>query len=420
MRILIVSNIELNDTNAAGNTFSNWLTDWPDTEISSLYSRATMAHNGFCSSFYSVSPLSIIKNLFTPWKIGIYTKKEYKVQKSLSGIESNLIKKTKLGHLGLLFILNDIIINTRLWQNKKYKEYIRNFNPDIVFYFAKSEAFIYQNLKYLKRYTNAKFVAYFADDMYSKYHDKGIKNWIFRQRFPKLVKMADKNYGASKLMCDTYSQWFNISLTPLYKGCLISNSKDHVNVPIRIIYAGNLYYGREKTLAAIANALKSINGEKQLAILEIYTNAIITDEIDKSLNIKGSSKIMGSRPFSEIQEILKNADIVLHVESFEPKYVKIVKLSYSTKISDCLQSGSMMLVIGPNGIASVEEAKQLDGVMVINNELSIRNRLKDLLMNPQLILNAACKTNIDAKKKFPIEVVRKRLYDDFRKLLVKK
>lgn len=420
MRILIVSNIELDDTNAAGNTFANWLTDWPDTEVSSLYCRAAVPHNDFCDSFYSISPLSIVKNILTPWKIGRFTKKDNEKPKKTEGIESSLIRKTKLGNSSYLYVLNDIIINSNLWQNKQYKEYIHNYNPDIVFYFAKSEAFIYQNLKYLKRYTNAKFVAYFADDMYSKYHDKGVKNWIFRQRFPKLVSMADKNYGASKLMCDTYSKWFNISLTPLYKGCLISNSKDHVNVPIRIIYAGNLYYGREKTLAAIANALKSINEEKQLAILEIYTNAIITDEIDRSLNIKGSSKIMGSRPFSEIQEILKNADIVLHVESFEPKYIKIVKLSYSTKISDCLQSGSMMLVVGPNGIASVEEAKQLDGVMVINNELSIRNRLRDLLMNPQLILNAACKTNIEAKKKFPIEIVRKRLYDDFRKLLVRK
>lgn len=417
MRILIVSNIELDDTNAAGNTFSNWLTDWPDTEISSLYCRAAMPHNGFCNSFYSISPLSIVKNLFTPWKIGIYAKKENKEKKSSSGIEGRLIKKTKLGHWGALYILNDLFINTRLWQNKKYKEYIHSFNPDIVFYFAKSEAFLYQNLKFLKRYTKAKFVAYFADDMYSMYQRKGLKNWVYRHRFPKLVSMADKNYGASVLMCDTYSKLFNISLTPLYKGCKISDVKRKLDIPIKIVYAGNLYYGRENTLAAIAKALKYINEKKQLATLEIYTNTIVTDRINRCLNIDGVSKIMGGRPFSEIQEILKSADIVLHVESFDPDNIKIVKLSYSTKISDCLQSGSMMLVVGPNGIASVEEAKLIDGVMVINNELSIQNMLYNLLNNPELILCSAAKTNKVAKEKFPIEAVRRRLYNDFVELL---
>lgn len=417
MRILIVSNIELDDTNAAGNTFSNWLTDWPDTEISSLYCRAAVPHNAFCNSFYSVSSLNIVKNLFTPWKIGKYTKKENKGKESTSEIEDRLIKKTKLGHLSALYILNDIVINTRLWQNKKYKEYIHNFNPDIVFYFAKSEAFLYQNLKFLKHYTNAKFVAYFADDMYSMYQRKGLKNWIFRHRFPKLITMADKNYGASVLMCDTYSNLFNISLTPLYKGCKISNVKRTLDVPIKIVYAGNLYYGRENTLAAIAKALKCINAEKQLATLEIYTNTIITDRISNSLNIDGVSKIMGGRPFSEIQKILKSADIVLHVESFDPENIKIVRLSYSTKISDCLQSGSMMLVVGPNGIASVEEAKLIDGVMVINDEQSIQHKLNTLLNAPELILDAATKTNKVAKEKFPIEVVRKGLYNDFVKLL---
>ena len=375
MRILVLSNIELDDTNAAGNTFANWLTGWEDTEVSSMYSRASIPHNEFCDSFYSVSPISIVKNLFTPWKIGVFTKKEDVIHKTSSEIETKLMKKAKIGGFSYLHVLNDIVINTRLWQNKRYKDYLHLFNPDIVFYFAKSEAFLYQNLKYLRRHSKAKFVMFFADDMYSLYQGRGLKNWIFRQRFPKIARMADKNYGASVLMCNTYSKQFGISLTPLYKGCNISNSKTTLNTPVRIVYAGNLYYGREKTLAAIARALQGINSEKQLATLEIYTNTIITDEIDAMLNIDRSSKIMGGRPFSEIQKILREADVVLHVESFDPQNIKIVRLSYSTKISDCLQSGSMMLVVGPDGIASVEEAKLIDGVMVINDEQNIENSL---------------------------------------------
>ena len=86
MRILVLSNIKLDDTNAAGNTFANWLTGWEDTEVSSMYSRASIPHNEFCDSFYSVSPISIVKNLFTPWKIGVFTKKEDVIHKTSSEI----------------------------------------------------------------------------------------------------------------------------------------------------------------------------------------------------------------------------------------------------------------------------------------------------------------------------------------------
>lgn len=76
MRILVVSNIELDDTNAAGNTFANWLTGWLDTEVSSLYCRTALPHNDFCDSFYRISSISVVKNILTPWKIGEYIKKE--------------------------------------------------------------------------------------------------------------------------------------------------------------------------------------------------------------------------------------------------------------------------------------------------------------------------------------------------------
>ena len=128
---------------------------------------------------------------------------------------------------------------------------------------------------------------------------------------------------------------------------------------------------------------------------------------------------MGARPFNEIVRIMKDADIVLHVESFNPVNMKIVRLSYSTKISDCLQSGSMMMVVGPDGIASVEEAKLIDGVMVINDEDLVEDRLRKILEKPTSIIDAASRINSAAKNKFPIESVRKRLYDDFVELIEK-
>lgn len=417
MRILIVSNIEPSDTNACGNTYGNWLTGWKDAEISCIYCRDAIPYNEFCNSYYVVSPISIVKNILTPWRIGRYMKRTEIGRKTASSIEAGMVKMTKTKNFSLFHVIHDMLVSTCIWQNKRYKNFIQNFNPDVVFTFAKSEAFLYQNLKYVQRYTHAKTVLFFADDMYSIYQERNLLHMIFKNRFPKIAKMGDKNYGASVLMCKTYAKQFGISLTPLYKGCEINDVKTYINKPVRIVYAGNLYYGREKTLGIIAQALKNINSNGQIAKLEIYTNAVITPEINVLLNIDGTSQIMGCRPFHEIQQIMKESDIVLHVESFDPGYFKVVRLSYSTKISDCLQSGAMMIIAGPDGIASVEEGKLIDGVEVITEERKIEVRLREILSNSNSILDAASRTNDIAREKFPINVVRKRLHDDFVQLI---
>ena len=55
--------------------------------------------------------------------------------------------------------------------NAKYKAFIKDFNPDIVFFFAKSDAFIYENLKYVRKHTNANCVAFYADDVYRRFQN---------------------------------------------------------------------------------------------------------------------------------------------------------------------------------------------------------------------------------------------------------
>lgn len=417
MKILVLSNNELSLTNAGGNTFANWLTGWPEAEISSLYLRSTIPHNQFCDSYYRVSPTSLLRHFFTPWKIGAFCNKNEVINLGESKVEASLVTKTKLSKNSFFHVVNDILVSLKFWQNKRYKEYIKDFNPDIVFYFAKADAFIYHNLKYLKQHTNTKFVAFFADDMYSIYQDKGIMNWIRRHRYPKMMNMGDLNFGASVMMCDTYTKRFGIPMTPLYKGCQLTAPKTTVNKPIRIVYAGNLFYGREQTLARIAKALKQINKEEVVALLEIYTNAFISDEIDALLNISGASKIMGSRPYSEIQQILKECDIVLHVESFKSENIKIVRLSYSTKISDCMQSGSAILVVGPNGIASVEELENVPGTKVVTDENEIEDELRSLLKNPNQLTEMAKESNNFARKSFSIEQVQGKLQREFSKLI---
>ena len=171
-------------------------------------------------------------------------------------------------------------------------------------------------VKYLKKHTNCKIVLFIADDVYGAIDNVAwYRQCYLRKEFEKCIEYSDKLYAVSEEMCELYEQRFNKPVEVLYKGCDLSTEpKGFLNEPIKIVYAGNLYYGRDDTLAELAKALEKINSTKTVAKLEIYTGATITSEIERKLNIVGSSEIMGSRPYNEIKEIMKNADIVLHVE----------------------------------------------------------------------------------------------------------
>lgn len=419
MNIIIVSNIELDESNAAGNTFSNWMSEWPNTNIASIYCRGSKPYNKFCSQYYSVSPISIAKKFFTPQKIGTYFTINNKDTLISHPRESSLVHSSNSTIKKILYLIQEFLVSSKIWQNRRYERFVKSFNPDIVFYFVKSESFIYNNVAYIKRITNAKSVGFIADDVYSLYTNRGgFLYRIYRRRFKKLIAISDKLYGASAMLCQEYGKNFNVSLTPLYKGCDLRNApKEFVNNPIKIVYAGNLLYGRDVTLEVFAKTLKKINKNSSRAILDIYSGSNVSQETLERLNIPGTSNFKGKKEYNEIKKILHDADIVLHVESFERKHIEYVHLSYSTKISDCLQSGSMMMVVGPEGIASVEEARSIEGAVVIDSMSKLETSINNIVNNPTFIIQNAKQSYFDALGKFPIEIIRKKLHGDFSKLL---
>lgn len=405
--------------NSSGNTYANWLSGWPNTSIACLYCRNSYPNNSFCQEYYSISPFKILRNILTPWKIGNHflSKEIPNSQVVEKEYEKNFIKISK-SKKGFYYLVNDLLFGSGLWINSRYKSFIESYHPDIVFYFAKADAFILENLKYIRKHTRAKCVAFYADDVYGRFQkSNGAIYRIFERRFPKIVALTDYHFGASKLLCEVYSEKFKISISPLYKGCVFSEVNEAVNKPLRVVYAGNLYYGREKTLEMVAEALKTINLNGDNIRMEIYTSSEITSQIQKSLNIEGTSCIKGAKPYEDIKKIMRKADIVLHVESFEPDYMEDVRLSYSTKISDCLQSGSVFCIVGPRGIASVEETISIPGSVVISDYADITKVFDSLVQSGNELLSKAKSTNDYAKVLFHIDNVRTNLRENFKKWL---
>lgn len=417
MNILVVTKASWDDRIASGNTLSNFFEGWEDSKFYCIYAREAIPHNCVCEEYYSISPIGIIRNVFNPQNIG----RRFCLSSSRGGqttsTEERLIDKAKQ-HNVFFELIYSIAYSSRLWINRAFKKFIRDSNPDIVFCFGQSDPLTYYTLKYVKENTSAHIVSYYVDDLYK------CKTSVFNllqhrknSRLMAIAQMSDKCYAISQRMCDEYKELYGKPFCLLHKGCDISQTKAKVNSPIRFVYAGNLFYHRDRILASLADVITRINVDGMKAHLDIYSGTLVSPSTLDSLNVNGASTLHKARSFDEIKQIMRDADVVLHVESFDEEQMKLVRLSFSTKITDCMQSGSMMMAIGPDSVASIDYARKVPGCIVVNNLNDLYDIVLTLINKPSTIIENALKTNEYARKYFDISLLKNRLKIEFKSLI---
>ena len=424
MNILFFSQAAWDNKNSVGNTFSNLFEGdiWSNDMFFHMFARKKVPDNRIKAYYYHISAADIVRGLL---------KNQNKAQESFEEgghkqasvenadqKEQRHIDNLHKGNHEFLYYLHEAVWRSRLWRDKQFDRFIKKASPDILFAFATSPYILWPLIQYLKKHTTCKVVLLVADDVCGSYDRCAFyRRGYLRRELENCILAADKLYGISDEMSELYANRFGRPVATLYKGCdLTMEPKQYLNQPLRFVYAGNLLWGRADTLAQVAEALEKINQDGQKAVLEVYTGTTVTEELRQRLEKDSTSRIMGSRPYEEIKRILHEADVVLHVESFEKKQQDTVRYSFSTKIIDCLQSGAQVLGIGPAGIASIEYLKKVDGAAVIDRQERVMEAVEDLIRQGTMPENAK-RTRQYALQKHERNAVQEKLRNDFETLL---
>lgn len=290
MRVLLLSNIEWSDNNAFGNTMSNLFSGLDGIEVASLYRRSSMPNNNICKKYFKISYTSIIKNFLKKEKIGEYF--EYQQSTETKTVQSTekkaigLVHKLKLNKV--VYFIEDMLFATKKWENKNFKNFLKNFNPNIMFCFAKASKthllFIKTILKHLP---NCKVVTFVVDDIYAANRDKRLKRIIAEQ-----LNLASKVYAITPSLKNEYEGIFGVNIDILTKGCDFSLPVTRKQNPIKtIVYAGNLLYGRDKTLIKLAEEIKTHNDNSEDKLfLKIFSPTIVDKSVIEALNVNGASE----------------------------------------------------------------------------------------------------------------------------------
>ncbi len=184
-----------------------------------------------------------------------------------------------------------------------------------------------------------------------------------------------------------YTRKFGVPTSTLFKsGSFYGEfiSKPHIE-PFKLVYAGRLYCNRWKTLAAIGNALKEINADGIKMTLDIYTQEKPGKAQLKALSPNKYLRINGRVSSAELVHIYRQADIALHVESFDKKYRYATRVSFSTKIIDLMESSCAIMAICWDKHAGYQYLKKHDAAICVADVENIKPELVQIVNNQELI-----------------------------------
>ena len=129
MRVLVLSNVPWDTRNSYGNTLSNWFEGWDEVEFYNVYCRSSLPVNDICKHYYTVPPLSVIKNFLRPSKTG-FSFEIGENKTDLSKEENSLIQSAQRGNKEWMYLISDLAYSTGIWKTKRYKQFINEANQE--------------------------------------------------------------------------------------------------------------------------------------------------------------------------------------------------------------------------------------------------------------------------------------------------
>ena len=408
MRILVLSSTPWSDDNSFGNSFSNIFEGIPDIEVANIACRPGLPTSYLVKRYYQITEKSLIKNLLNksfPSGVEIEINSDKKVDSSFS-------QNLKLREFGskkrwqILFWMRDLIWALGRWKTQALKDFIDDFNPDIIFQPVYNSTYLNDIVSFIKKYTNVPMIGYVSDDNYTlKQFSLSPFYWITRihtrRKVKRTIEQCELLYVISQIQKQEYERIFTPPCKILTKCADFSDErKPDFKEPdeiLKMVYAGNISGGRYDILAELAKATEKLNVDFKKFQLDIYTLTPLTDKQKECLSTE-SVHLHPPVSYQEIREIQKNSDILLHCEGFSLREKLAVHQSFSTKIVDYLETNRCIFAIGDDYCASIQYFIDNECGAVATKKEDIERELLKLHNNRNLLKSYAQKGWESGKK----------------------
>ena len=430
LRILLLVAEPLRADDGGGNTAINFFSGM-NAEFAQIYCSELAPENSLCDHYYRFTEKEAIRNFFSRREVGqqvFITKgigqKKYVAKPEITKYEG-LFSKIKQLRWNCFITAKYFLMRYSNWKTKQLEIFITEFAPDVIYAPCYGSPFYLALTRYVKDITGKKVLTWSADDTYSL-RQFSLSPFYWFNRFwvrhclRKTYHYFDSFYSISEDEIKEMSSIVGQQMKILRKGIDIKEIaplKKTVHMPIRMIYAGGIYIQRWKTLQAIGNVLRKINEDGIKIEIDIYTPNALKKKKKKALN---DGKNIFTHPAvgaEELKAIYRESDIAIHCESFALKNRLATRLSFSTKIIDCLASGCAVLAVAWEEQTGLKYLKSQDAAVCITDVKRLEAELRLLVSNPDQILSYAEKARNCGIQNHDICRIQKKLYHELTRLV---
>ncbi len=417
-RVLIISGIPFrNDTNL-GKTLCTLFSAFKSEELAQLYFSPQTPNVPQCHTYYQISEEQLIRSCLglIRNRCGRVIDTEH-ISKASSSVESHPKAAISLKNYTLVSVLRDYLWLFSSIKSKKLNEWLQYVNPSVIFFLMPEDIKSSRIIEYVTRFCHCPIVMFVTDDYYNDSLLKPgfLRRWYFMKR-QKTIDHLCRNLkfvvGCSELASSEFGGKYKVPHEALFT----PSGADYLSLPIHIKndtpvvfrYFGNLGLERWKPLMALGKAIASYNNGEQKAILEVFSNLRYPDAI-AHLDIPNGCVFKGWVQGEEYMNLLQEADVAVHVESFSEEMCRRTRLSVSTKIADYLGAGKCILGIGRADLASIQHLQ--DVACVVNDPEDMRERLSLLIEDVDYRQQLSIKAREKAIKQHSINIIPQQLRD---------
>lgn len=264
--------------------------------------------------------------------------------------------------------------------------FVRQVRPDVI-YSPLSGIRMMRLAGRLHELTGAPVVPHFLDDWPTTLYDNG--NGRARREMLRLLEQTLRDAPAVAVISDAmaaeYCDRYAVSSTPLMNCFDEIGSPKGVEPgagPVRFVYVGGLHLGRAVQVREIAKLLDAKRG----ATLQVHAPQEDLDRHREMFRPFNSLAYGPSLPAEAVADVLAEADVLIHVESFDQTTARYTRLSMSTKIPQYLAAARPVLAVGPSSLASIQHLRASGAALVVDETLdpSLSSSIRRLSGDPGL------------------------------------
>lgn len=385
MRVLIVSSTSWDNFNSFGNTFSNLFENMEDVEIYNICCQSGSLNNKVVKKAIQFSDKTVFKNIFTG-KDPAHTMSmcgEIVKKEDLHSFAKKKFQKIK----HFLFTMRDAVWKVGAWKRSKtLKQFLQEVQPDVVYLPIYASTYMCYVQRYIIDQLGVPVVGHISDDVYGYTPKSSIFARSYtsrlRRQLRKLIDKCEYLEVFAENMKEEYSRIFKKDCYVIGKGIAIQDSLKIEYVysnqeEWKFVYTGNIGSERYKILSAIGQAFDAISSKRKLT-LDIYSATPLTEEIEKAFAPYQSIRFKGAISKDEVERVQREADFLVHVESFSKQAIFSAKMSFSTKIIDYMAVGKPIFAVGPTEVNSIKVLQTKNLAVIAKSFAEIEEKTKAL------------------------------------------